>query len=81
MTSNFDFTDKAQESIAAAIQSAKDYANAQVHPVHFASVLLNEGATDAIPGGPTSGTSLFSSVISRAGGDPVRLYPNLFQPS
>lgn len=27
--SNFDFTDKTQESIAAAIQLAKDYANAQ----------------------------------------------------
>ena len=27
--SNFDFTDKAQESVAAAIQLAKDYANAQ----------------------------------------------------
>jgi ATP-dependent Clp protease ATP-binding subunit ClpB len=27
--SNFDFTDKAQETVAAAIQLAKDYANAQ----------------------------------------------------
>jgi hypothetical protein len=74
MATNFDFTDKAQESIAASLQVAKDYANAQVHPVHIASVLLNEGAGDGIPGGlGSTGTSLFSSVISRAGGDPVRL--------
>ncbi|KAJ7932404.1 P-loop containing nucleoside triphosphate hydrolase protein [Mycena leptocephala] len=72
MATNFDFTDKAQESIAASLQAAKDYANAQVHPVHIASVLLNEGAGDGIPGGlGSTGTSLFSSVISRAGGDPT----------
>ena len=29
MSSNFDFTDKTQESLAAAIQLAKDYSNAQ----------------------------------------------------
>ncbi|KAJ7706189.1 P-loop containing nucleoside triphosphate hydrolase protein [Mycena rosella] len=71
MTSNFDFT----ESLANAIKCAQDYANAQVHPAHIASVLLNEGAGE-IPGGLGSpatggGTSLFSSVISRAGGDPA----------
>lgn len=33
MGSNFDFTDKTQETLAAAIQLAKDYANA--HGVHF----------------------------------------------
>jgi hypothetical protein len=31
MTSNFDFTNKAEQSIADAIQLAKDYANAQCH--------------------------------------------------
>ncbi|KAJ7492625.1 P-loop containing nucleoside triphosphate hydrolase protein [Mycena latifolia] len=69
MASNFDFT----ESLANAIKCAQDYANAQVHPVHIASALLNEGAGE-MPGGLTStggGTSLFSSVISRAGGDPT----------
>ncbi|KAF8213055.1 P-loop containing nucleoside triphosphate hydrolase protein [Mycena galopus ATCC 62051] len=73
MASNFEFTDKANESVAAALQAAKDYANAQIHPVHLASALLNEVAADTIPGSlPTShGTSLFSSVISRAGGDPT----------
>ncbi|KAJ7487593.1 P-loop containing nucleoside triphosphate hydrolase protein [Mycena galericulata] len=74
MASNFDFTDKAQESLTASFQVAKDYANAQVHPVHLASVLLNEGAGDAVGGIAASGsqgTSLFASVISRAGGDPT----------
>ncbi|CAK5264423.1 unnamed protein product [Mycena citricolor] len=73
MSSNFDFTDKAQESVAAAIQLAKDYANAQVHPAHLAHILLNDGSGDmpgAIPA-QSQGTSLFSSVISRAGGDPT----------
>jgi ATP-dependent Clp protease ATP-binding subunit ClpB len=32
MSSNFDFTDKTQETLAAAIQLAKDYANA--HGMH-----------------------------------------------
>ncbi|EIN13756.1 hypothetical protein PUNSTDRAFT_58027 [Punctularia strigosozonata HHB-11173 SS5] len=74
MASNFDFTDKAQESIAAAVQLAKDYANAQVHPAHLAFVLLNESAGDPTPPGGvthTQGTSLFSSVIQKAGGDPA----------
>ena len=59
MTSNFDFTDKAQDSLTAATQLAKDYANAQVHPAHIAFVLLNEDP------------SLFSSIIQKAGGDTV----------
>jgi hypothetical protein len=29
MASNFDFTDKAQQTLAGALQLAKDYANAQ----------------------------------------------------
>ena len=33
MGSNFDFTDKTQETLAAAIQLAKDYANA--HGMYF----------------------------------------------
>ncbi|KAG0708862.1 P-loop containing nucleoside triphosphate hydrolase protein [Suillus ampliporus] len=70
---NFEFTDKTQQSIAAAIQLAKDYSNAQLHPAHIAAVLLNEGAGDDVPGGlsSNSGSSLFSSVIQKAGGDPV----------
>lgn len=75
MTSNMDFTDKTQQCLAEAIQLPKDYANAQVHPAHLAFVLLNEGASaSAMPGGPqpqSGGASLFASVVSRAGGDPV----------
>lgn len=63
--SNFEFTDKTQLTIAAAVQSAKDYANAQVHPAHLANALLNESGEGASP------TSLFASVISKAGGDPA----------
>ncbi|KAI9444799.1 P-loop containing nucleoside triphosphate hydrolase protein [Lactarius indigo] len=70
MAFNLDqFTDKAQETVQAAIQLAKDYANSQLYPVHLAFVLLNEGD------GPTSGNiaqsqvPLFASVIQKAGGD------------
>ncbi|EGN99962.1 hypothetical protein SERLA73DRAFT_180301 [Serpula lacrymans var. lacrymans S7.3] len=72
---SFEFTDKTSSSIAAAHQLAKDYANAQVHPAHIASALLNEGAGEpSMPGGLSggnSGASLFSSVIQKAGGDPA----------
>ena len=73
--SRFDFTDRAQESVAAAIQLAKDYAHAQVQPVHLAFVLLNEGAGEAAPGANNrqSQHSLFSSVIQKAGGEPVSI--------
>lgn len=92
MTSNMDFTDKAQATLAAAVQLAKDYANAQgkmdrycfvllvtnyilVAPPHLAFALLNEEAAAPIPGGvagPSHGnTSLFTSAIQRAGGDPA----------
>lgn len=88
--SNFDFTDKAQQNIAAALQLAKDYANAQgmfrvflspriysiphntVYPVHLAFVILNEGAGEESTGKQShTQHSLFSSVIQKAGGEPV----------
>ncbi|KAG2159864.1 P-loop containing nucleoside triphosphate hydrolase protein [Suillus bovinus] len=70
---NFDFTDKTQQSLSAAIQLAKDYSNAQLHPAHIAAALLNEGAGDDSPGSlsNTGASSLFSSVLQKAGGDPV----------
>lgn len=73
MASNFEFTDKTEETVSAAVQLAKDYANAQVHPAHLAFALLNEGAGGEAPGGlaGNSQTSLFSSVIQKAGGDSV----------
>ncbi|KAL4243467.1 ClpA/ClpB family protein [Abortiporus biennis] len=72
MASSMEFTDKTQESLAAALQLAKDYANSQVHPAHMAFVLLNEGSGEGVPGGmpQQGGASLFSSVIQKAGGDP-----------
>lgn len=39
-----------------------------MHPVHAAFVLINENGGDS-PG--AGGTPLFSSVVSRVGGDPV----------
>ncbi|EIM83507.1 uncharacterized protein STEHIDRAFT_101770 [Stereum hirsutum FP-91666 SS1] len=65
------FTDKAQASVAAALQLAKDYSHAQLYPAHLAFVLLNEGAGDtAAPGGVSHAqTPLFASVIQKAGGD------------
>lgn len=74
MAFNLDqLTDKARESVEAAVQLATDYANSQLYPVHLAFVLLNEGAGD----GPTTGNisqsqiPLFASVIQKAGGDVV----------
>lgn len=67
--SGFDFTDKAQANVAAAIQLAKDYSNPQVLPVHLALVLLNEGAGEVSNGRPQQ--SLFASVIQKAGGETV----------
>jgi hypothetical protein len=48
-----------------------------VHPAHIAAALLNEGTGGSVPGGLSSNEkgSLFSSVIQKAGGDPVRIYP------
>ena len=78
MSLNYEFTEKSEATIAAAIQLAKDYANSQVQPVHLASAMLNEDAGPAPPPGAmpklsTSGaTSLFVQAIQKAGGDQVR---------
>lgn len=49
-----------------------------VYPAHLAFVLLNEtGSESTMPGAPQpsgGGAPLFASVVSRAGGDPVRPY-------
>ena len=61
-----------QSNIAAAIQLAKDYSNAQVYPVHLAFVLLNDGTGDVTSASAKpQGQSLFYSVIQKAGGEPV----------
>jgi hypothetical protein len=54
----------------AAVQSAKDHANAQVTPVHITNVLLNEGDSK---GEQSAGASLLASAISKAGGDVVSM--------
>ena len=74
--SGFDFTDKAQANVAAAIKLAKDYSNPQVLPIHLAFVLLNEGAGEASNGKPQQ--SLFASVIQKAGGETVCTFPLIF---
>jgi len=71
MSSNFDFTDRAQEVLGAAITLAKEHHSAQVHPAHLASALLHEGGAPAIQGG--SQQSFFGSAIQKAGGDTVSL--------
>jgi ATP-dependent Clp protease ATP-binding subunit ClpB len=78
-----DYTDRAQASIAAALQLAKDYAHSSIFPAHLALALLTEGAPqdahlpakDSRPGTPaTNGSShtqqsLFRSVLTKAGAD------------
>jgi ATP-dependent Clp protease ATP-binding subunit ClpA len=68
-------TDKTKQSLAAAIQLANDYSNAQVYPAHLAFVLLTEGhIPDSTPAGSRgSSPPLFASVIQRAGGDPISI--------
>ncbi|KAG8762497.1 hypothetical protein FRC15_008466, partial [Serendipita sp. 397] len=69
---SYEFTERTEQTLAAALQLAKDYANSQVQPVHFASVMLNE-EQQPLPGGlPKPGgqnTSLFIQAIQKAGGD------------
>ncbi|KAG8814497.1 hypothetical protein FRC17_001106 [Serendipita sp. 399] len=69
---SYDFTERTEQTLAAAIQLAKDYANSQVQPVHFASAMLNEDQ-QVPPGGlPKPGgqnSSLFVQAIQKAGGD------------
>ena len=45
-----------------------------VQPAHIAFVLLNEGTGDAAAQNSNPGASLFSSVIQKAGGDPVSIF-------
>ncbi|KAF8576556.1 hypothetical protein K439DRAFT_1366899 [Ramaria rubella] len=72
MASNFDFTDKTEQTLQVAIQLAKDYANAQVQPAHIASALMSEGggSSSSKTEGNAGGASLFASCISKAGGEP-----------
>lgn len=73
---SLEFTEKTEATLAAAIQLAKDYANAQVQPLHLASAMLNEdlaAGPAATSKAPAAG-SLFTQAIQKAGGDPVRIF-------
>jgi len=56
---NYNFTDKAEKTLAAAFQMARDYAHVQLLPAHIACALLDD----------TDGESLFKNIINKAGGD------------
>lgn len=75
--SGFDFTDRAQASIAAALQLARDHAHAQLQPAHVALALLLDDGPGSGGGAPaTTGAaneSLFKSVLSKAGVDAQKL--------
>lgn len=58
----FELTDRAQTALSASIQLAKDYAHANLYPVHIALALLTEdssqqNATGAAPSASTPSTS------------------------
>src|ERR1043166_2290483 len=56
---NYNFTDKAEKTLSAATQIAREYANVQLLPAHIACALLDD----------TDGESLFKNIINKAGGD------------
>jgi ATP-dependent Clp protease ATP-binding subunit ClpB len=56
---NYNFTDKAEKTLSAATQIAREYAHVQILPAHVACALLDE----------TEGDSLFKNIINKAGGD------------
>ncbi|CAG8752615.1 25040_t:CDS:2 [Dentiscutata erythropus] len=56
---NYNFTDRAEKVIAAALQTARDYSHVQVAPAHVACALFDD----------TEGESLMKNIINKAGGD------------
>ncbi|KAL9937169.1 hypothetical protein V8E36_003578 [Tilletia maclaganii] len=82
--SDFNFTEKVQASLSAAVQLAKDYSHPQVTPTHIALTLLNDGSQAAAAADPAQQPSqqpqsqqqqepLFRSTLSKAGADPAKL--------
>ena len=63
--SAMDLTDRAQQSLADALQLAREHANPQIHPPHIAFVLLDHAPHAAPP--------LLASIVATAGGDPHAL--------
>lgn len=72
-----DFTDRAQASISAAVQTAKDHNHSSVLPLHLAlALLIEDGQPSPAPSGsPQSenSASLFASCLRKAGADPAKL--------
>ena len=69
--SGFDFTDRAQTSLAAAFQLAKDYAHAQLAPAHIALSLFNDDTSNSTGVQSTNkdSQSLFKSICEKTGID------------
>ncbi|EPQ27694.1 uncharacterized protein PFL1_04832 [Pseudozyma flocculosa PF-1] len=69
--SSYDFTDRAQASVSAAVQLAKDHSHAQVAPAHLALALLTDDTSNSqgVQSTNEASQSLFKSICSKAGVD------------
>ena len=67
--SGMDFTDRAQGSLSAAFEMAKDYAHAQLAPAHIALALLLDDTSNSqgVQSTNKESQSLFKSVCQKAG--------------
>ena len=67
--SGYDFTDRAQGSLAASFELARDYAHAQIAPAHIALALLDDDTSNAqgVKSTNAESRSLFKSVSEKAG--------------
>lgn len=68
---SFEFTDRAQSSVSAALQLAKDHSHPQVSPAHLALALLTDDTSNSqgVQSTNESSQSLFKSICSKAGVD------------
>ncbi|KAI9892743.1 MAG: Heat shock protein hsp98 [Vezdaea aestivalis] len=75
MTSNMQFTDRAQKSLADAHDLATQYAHSQLEPLHLAVSLLDPPEDPKQPaiGGTKPSPPLFRQIVERAHGDPQLL--------
>ncbi|PWN32440.1 P-loop containing nucleoside triphosphate hydrolase protein [Meira miltonrushii] len=73
--SGFELTDRAQQALSNALQLAKDYAHANLYPVHIALALLTEDSANlqqqqgSIPGGSTPSRPGTPATPARAAGN------------
>ena len=68
---SFEFTDRAQSSVSAALQLAKDHSHPQVSPAHIALALLTDDTSNSqgVQSTNESSQSLFKSICNKAGVD------------